>query len=66
MNFEATLGNYPSKFKVANCLTNERTFPACKSSIKAPTQLESFRDIERARINPRALNQRTSMNTTRR
>ena len=54
INFEATLSSYPSKFKVAHCLTNERTFPSCKSSIKAPTQLESFTDIEKARINPRA------------
>ena len=53
INFES-LADYPSKFKVAHCLTNERTFPACKSSVKAPTQLESFVDIEKARINPRA------------
>ena len=56
MNFEERLSNYPSKFKVANCLSNERTFPACKSTIKASTQLESFIAIEKDRINPRAKN----------
>ena len=54
LNFEEIMQNYPSKFNVADCMSHERTYPACKSSVKVPIELESFVAIERDRINPRA------------
>ena len=52
VDFENLLKNYPTKFDVSKCLSADRTFPACKSSIKAPVELESHLQLIRNQIIP--------------
>ena len=44
--------HYPTKFDVSKCLSADRTFPACKSSVKAPVELESHLTLIRNQIIP--------------
>lgn len=55
VDFEKSLKDYPRKFNVVNCQTIDRTFPACMSDVKAPTELESFQSIALNKINPKTI-----------
>ena len=39
VDFEKILKDYPKRFEVARALLTERTFPACKSTVKAPVEM---------------------------
>ena len=52
-NIEEQLKNYPSKFKISECETLDRTFPACKSQTKVSTELDSFLQLQKTKICPR-------------
>ena len=47
MNLEAVMGDYPTKFKIAECLTNDRTYPISKSNYKIPVELIPFKEMEK-------------------
>ena len=47
INLEAVMGNHPTKFKIAECLTNDRTYPISKSNYKIPVELVPFKEMER-------------------
>ena len=47
VNFEAVMGDCPTKFKIAECLTQDRTYPISKSNYKIPVELIDFKEMER-------------------
>ena len=59
VDFENLLKHYPTKFDVSKCLSADRTFPACKSSIKAPVELESHLQLIRNQIIPASKRDKT-------
>ena len=46
-NFEAEMGDCQTKFKIAECLTQDRTYPISKSNYKIPVELIDFKEMER-------------------
>ena len=65
VNFEEALKDHKQKYHISECETLDRTYPACKSQVKAPTQLEPFMKIAKDKIWPRLDNKPNSLNVVR-
>lgn len=61
LDYEKALVNHPTRLNYSTVLSQDRTFPACVSSVKAPVEMESHLELIKQRVLPNGANRKKTL-----